>query len=450
MVVWIACLCGPCPAQRAPENPQTPREFSRAVAHTVQRYDAVCRHAVRWVIAFDISRSGMGQWIEWSRQIVYDLAKYVFVEGDTVVLIPFDVAVNPKGGGLPTFDVTEAGKSELQNAIGSLLQCRLDSPDGTAWVEATRTALREAANVGQTAPSQVALVLVISDRDSSDALPDERSQIDGVAGVAKPGQDLWPLPRDVKPVVVLHSISDYRPSAPGPTATRWVPPWEPTAGTPPPQPAPLPAPQRKLPLAAWVTAAVLAVVGLWLLASGLSSRRSVKLRWGDRESDPGRRTSLDLPVGEQRGLQASAEPSPDPLVIFADGATNDVQRKTILPTLGRLEATTDGIAVVVAEQYLLRADPAVGWTNRVDLRRGDPPAWIEFRLATATWPLTREPIGLEVGPEGRDARTRIAVGAAALCLAALIALVARPTTPRAAPPPPRPAASGQPTEGFCR
>ncbi len=450
-LLLTGCLAAPLRGQQTPENPQTPREFSRAVAHTLQRYDAICGHSVRWAVAFDISRSGMGRWIEWARHVVYDLVRFVFVDGDTLVLIPFDVAVNPAGGGYPTYPITEAGKAEVQNAIGNLLQYRPNSPNGTAWVQATQAALGEAAKVRQAAPQQVAVALVISDRDSSDLLQDERARIDQVAGIAKPGQDLWPLPRDVKPIVVLHALADYRPSAPGGAAVRWIPPWEPPAGAAAPSVAPTPQAERRLPVAAWLSAAVLLAGGLWLLVSGLAARQAVAVRWGWRESDPSRQTSLDLPVGGQRVVQASAEPSPDPMTIFADGATNEVQRKAVLPSLGRLEATVDGVALIATEQYLLRADPKSGWANRLDLQRGDPAAQVEFRLAAAPWLLTREPIGLEVAAKGHDWRLRISLGSAALVLGVLILLLARPTRPIVAPPPPRPTVpSSQPTEQFCK
>jgi len=449
-LLLTGCLSAPTLAQDTPENPQTPREFSRAVAHTLQRYDAICGHSVRWVIAFDISRSGMGRWIEWARHVVYDLTRFVMVDGDTLVLIPFDVEVNPAGGGFPTYPITEAGKAEVQNAIGNLLQYRPNSPDGTAWVQATQAALSEAAKVKTAAPNQVAIALVISDRDSSDLLQDERAKIDKVTGVAEPGQDLWPLPRDTKPIVVLHTVSSYRPTAPGGAAVRWIPPWEPPEGTTLPSVAPTPVSEPKLPIVGWVAAAILIVVGLWLLLSGMGARKAVGIRWGFRESDPSGTTTLDLPVGEQRIVQAAAAPSPDPMTIFADGASNDVQRKSVLPSLGRIEATVDGVALITTEQYLLRTDAASGWTNRVDLKRGDAPALLEFRLASAPWPLTREPIGLEAAAKGHDWRLRIGLGTAALVIGLIILLLARPTKPVVAPPPPRPSVpTSQPTEKFC-
>ncbi len=255
---WSACLAvlvlaAGAPAQEARENPQTPREFSRATAKLLRRYEGLCTGPVVWVLAFDMSRSGMGKWSDWARQVVSDLITYCMVDGDKLVLIPFDVVVNPPRGGrpggaaYPTWEVTEADKGRIRAESAELLLWRQDSPDGTAWVSAVEAALKATAAVPRTDQGKLGLCLVISDRDSADLIPQERSAVQAVQGVRPAGQSLWPLPRDVKPIVVYHTCSTAAP-APGTIPTRYMPPWEPPAGAtnrltpvptpPPPPPAP--------------------------------------------------------------------------------------------------------------------------------------------------------------------------------------------------------------------
>ncbi|NUP99816.1 MAG: hypothetical protein HUU35_08170, partial [Armatimonadetes bacterium] len=121
-------------AQEPTENPQTPREFSRAVARSLRQYPELCTRPVRWVLAFDISRSGMGRWSDWARQVVSDLISYTMVEGDQLTLLPFDQVVNPARGGrpggasYPTWEISASSKGEVREQVAELLLWRQDSP----------------------------------------------------------------------------------------------------------------------------------------------------------------------------------------------------------------------------------------------------------------------------------------------------------------------------------
>ncbi len=461
---WSACLAvlvlaAGAPAQEARENPQTPREFSRATAKLLRRYEGLCTGPVVWVLAFDMSRSGMGKWSDWARQVVSDLITYCMVDGDKLVLIPFDVVVNPPRGGrpggaaYPTWEVTEADKGRIRAESAELLLWRQDSPDGTAWVSAVEAALKATAAVPRTDQGKLGLCLVISDRDSADLIPQERSAVQAVQGVRPAGQSLWPLPRDVKPIVVYHTCSTAAP-APGTIPTRYMPPWEPPAGaTNRLTPVPTPPPPPKPPWAKWLLAAALVGGGLWLLLGGLLARRRVEVRWGFRPDDPAARVTVELNASSRRNLSASAEPNPDPFWILADGATSDVQRKAVLEHLGTLAATADGVEIRTGEQYLVRLSGSNDWANQITLRRGGGPVYLELRLGAQSWMLTRQPVGIEVTGQGRDWKPRIGLGVAALSLGLALFLTARPAQPRT-PLPPLPGAvpgptSGRPTEPLC-
>lgn len=214
-------------------------------------------------------------------------------------------------------------------------------------------------------------------------------------------------------------------------------------------PAP-PAQGRRLPWVWWLLAAALVVLGLWLIPAALAARRRVSLRWGFTEHDPSRQVTIELPTGEPRLLSAAAQPSPDPFCVWADNAQNEVQRRAVLQGLGSLTADADGLVVTTSDLYLLRPAGEAAWANQARTRRGDTPLYLEFRLVSETWPLTRRPIGLEALPHGRDWQQRLVIGILAVVLGLIILLVARPTQPVASVPLPGPSTSSDtPTELLC-
>ncbi|MCC7492966.1 MAG: hypothetical protein IT204_11480 [Fimbriimonadaceae bacterium] len=448
LLVWIAL---PLAAQEMRDNPQTPREFSRAVAKVVRKYPEVCTSRVRWVVGFDISRSGMGRWSEWARQVVSDLITFVMVDGDTLLLLPFDHQVNPPrgkwpgGSRYPTWPITTASKPAIRTEVADLLLWRSGTPDGTAWVQAVQTALKLTA---QGSGGQANLCLVISDRDSSDLIADERSIVQKAQGLQEPGQSLWPVPRDTKPIVLLHAAGVRRP-AQRVVVDRYMPPWEPPAAAASRLlPRPAAAPDRRGRVVLWLVVVVLLAVGLLLLLTGLAARQAVQVRWGGRDGDASRQVSVSLATGQTRLLGAAGEATADPFTLYCDGAASEVQRKLVLPDLGGLTATADGLRLRTADHYLVRPAGTNDWDNELTLRRGQV-QWLEFRLASQTWLLTRQPVGLQATARGADWRQRVILGGVALLLALLLPVFVRPVAPPPSLPLPAPAA-GPVSEPFCQ